>query len=1093
MLSRANSSAGTRLRRAKSSSSVHHKVHDIHTPAVDPRHAEMAAVEAYRRARKHDDSSSRTQSSSNPQKRQNKTSRRSEGSHFEDSRSGKRMGVSRPKGPSRSGSVKHSEVSLEPLSHTAALDHEETVITRPRRVVDTAPEPAIGLTRQDSLRHSTAASRSVRKAKSAYYEQPYMDEDTVHSTRTRYSMPYPDTPYRTAIERVQRCSDPGDPVTLPNPDARKPTPREMQTDETIKVAAWDAYLQDFHQRKVRVRKSFIAPIKKRLVKEVLPIDQVHYDASVPPFNFASESDDVFSPPLPEVEAANDLQVDRTRKTRTVSDSLKVKFKRLMGISKRVQSTLPAQHVEAQHLHFDPHPKCETTEATSNGYSLSLPTQAFSSPSTTQTRKSSSRSGHSDGDAATMKSRVTSWTNSTGGGTIRTSGQGAPLCSIDESGMLDQPGPESRHGSFLGRALRLPLRRNSRADLNRSSEDSQRLYDALQKQIQGPEENTIAGMETTINSQTVATECVLKEYLEPPYRGDIENKSAVEEQLTKVPPEATIRPVAPEVLHRDSFSSGPMEAPNRPPPKPPIRVTREASWMRSARRSLPSQTQKIKNEVSDASVSHKEQPDTVIPSQEQRASRLGRSQNRWQAALEDQSTYSPRAMDYHPDDDPYRLRSVSATPQDEYLPVAVRHTTCENALPSLQAPRSVIPNENARNQVISPSVYSRTSGHRSITPDGGLLKGQGTYITVTGREVKRYSLDSPAKSVRDECYIVKPSLEWKNWLNTELGGFGTNSASEELTLHGQDAYSDLNRTPDVLPATSGHLRQSAERLNSDDTIPYTDTDMSHGPMIRAPKTRRPVLGKRRSSIMNDRYPLIETGRESEAKARAGPVVFNKQSSSNLKNTRVTRAPSTEPSVMDKAVATTSLRPRVRERHSAAVLSTSYQRSKQTSPEEVVVAEEDHCSKRSKHKSALDLRAVYRSAHKTGNGTINVRRKPISVVLQEDHTLRKISEGPYAQPSPTNKENTAPSRSPSLIAVSKLTSEEDGSGASGQTYLTGSRGGHAWTSNSRPESGAFGGRGRESPGQRLADEFLSSRKGVAGPSSAADVEGSSPAFI
>lgn len=1092
MLSRANSGAGNRLRRAKSSSSVQQRSYEARTTTqINPKHAELAALEAYRRAYSQVESLPHPETSSKLNRRQSQMSSRSgrsEGSHFEESRNGNRIGAAgRSKGHSKSNSVNCAKTDAKRHVHTLAESGEETIATRSRRAINSDNVPSSALDRHCSLKSDGQPQHHIRKAKSAYYAQTSQDGETRISDLSRKSILYPDTPYRMALPPVTRGAEPAPCTISPLPSIRKPTPREMQVDEDIKVAAWDAYLQDFHQRKVRERKSFIAPIKKRLTKEQPPVITTQYDSSIPPFNSASEADDVFSSSPPPFQANQPLHVTKFPKSRSVSDSLKNKFMRLIGKSKRVQSSLPAQHVEAMHLHFDvsadkggilPQP----------GYTLSVP-PPHSSPRSethsTRTRKSSMKSALAPGDAASMTSRVTSWTNSTAAGTLRVSGKGECLSAIDETGMITEMDPEttkSRHSSLFGKTLRLPRRRASRAEIGRSSEDTQQLYDALRKQMEASEISIIPCMESTINSETVATDTVLKEYLPPKREG-------YKPDLNTVPAFQTIRPVQDEVITGSAPVVEATEPPDRPAPDPP-RATRKVSWLGNTRRSAPSQTFPQQSRPQDNEPSGL---NTIRPSQDQLTSRLKRSQNRWQSTLQEESPVGSRALRYSlNNENPYKLGSITTTPQIDYRPVAVKHDKSHGKSADQEAPRAKAAALDLRNQVISPSVYSRTTECRSTTPGGG-MEQHNTFITITGHEVKRYSLESPSKLVNEDSYVVKPSHEWRNWLSTELRDFDSTPMPDELSQTVSDYLGDLNHAPDAIFMDSNHRCKPAEGLNGGNVLPSSVENPVYAPTIKASKVRRPTLDSRPSSIMNERYPLIETGRESSSDrsiiTRNRHAASSKQPSSNPKVLSGRRIDTVSQADDTHSNSTGDMRPRVRERHSAAILGGSRPKISTTQQGSSGTADVDGRGRALKHKSALDLRAVCRNGRSLGASSINVRRKPISVLLQEDQTLRRISQGPYAQSSPINKENATPPIEPITSVRSEPTYEVDAK-IPPKCY---SRKSPARYSRIRPASGVVGAREKDSPGQRMVDEFLNSRNSIAGPSPGGETGGSSPAFI
>ena len=1030
MLARSNSSAGTRLRRAKSSSSVCHKAHEVQNPVIDYSHAGVAAVEAYRRAYKQDIASHQHQPCSKPQKRQDQISRRSEGCHFEESRNRRRMGLSRTQSSSRDATIKyptHPDTcrpsAIETRPANLDEDREEITVNRPRRAVDTntALPTYEG---SDAAQHALVVPRQVRRAKSAYLEQPCVDADPRLSSAAHRSMLYPDTPYRTAIESVDKEMNAPTATAISHTGSRKSTPREMQTDETIKVAAWDAYLQDFHQQKLRGRKSFIAPLKRPMTKDK-PMEHLQPDASIPPYNLANDVDDVFSSSrIPPADVVDVLTIEKLRKMRAVSDNLKSRFKRLIGKSKRVQSSLAPQSINSHIPQCDAAPEDYKMAVATTEYALSLPARSCSPYSTIRTRKSSSRSAHSTGDATTVRSHGTSWTNSTGTGTIRSSGQGGSLSCIDETRTINDPEVEVKttHESFLGRALHLPLRRRSRANLSRSSEDSRRLYEALRLQIQGPEGVAGAVVESGCNQTLVAvSDKTLDNCIQPILSDD----TRVSGPLT-VP---SIRSVQPDKPTDYKLSVVPREPPTEPPPQAPKGVIRESSWLHNARQRLPSQVLPGKTGQEESDKCRHVSDVAIVPSQEQMANRLGKSRGRWKSPLEDQAAVQSHAMRYMVDhENPYKLHSIKASPQDDYLPVAVRHGQPTRNAPSPEGPCVLLP-ISASDQIISPSVYSRHSDCRSTTPSGH-AENCGTFITVTGREVKRYSLDSPSKQAQ-EGHVINPSHEWKNWLNTELGDFDTTQYTDGLALADPPTL-DRSRTPDEVPTASEHRLVPAERLSRGNIMTASKTNLLQVPDIHAPKLRRPFLSTRQSSIMNDRYPLIRTGRaqssdcDLEHSSRPAPSEINVSGMSNVSDTSNASRPSTTKLRVTNnsscPITSTGSRPRVRERRSAAILGTSHQKSAQAAQNVSATATAG------KTKSALDLRAVYRHTSKIGTSAINIRRKPISVTLEEDPTLRQITEGPYFLDLPTNKENAVPPPSSTMSATKKGAENNGGSGTS-----------------------------------------------------------------
>lgn len=899
MLSRVNNDAGSRLRRAKSSSSTHQKFAGPPAILIDTGYAEVAAAEAFHRAYPQAPEAAR------PRRR---GSRRSEGSHFDNNRR----------------KVAH-RLSVVPAH---------------------APDPV------------SARSSNL-----------------------------PDTPYRSALEALNDSTLSDISESRISSTSRRQT-RDLQTDDDIKAAAWDAYLQGFQKKEIHEKKSFVDPIRRRFTKSPVPMPSIQFDNSVPPYNCASDSEDLYSTmpsiEIPPIQIPKPGASMKLRKKRAVSDSLKEKFKRLLGRPKRTQSQFPVQHVEAKNLHFDVYKTEEDSTSVGPEFSVSLPRSPFSSL----------------GACSNTKSRVTSWSNSTN------SAHGKRLPSIEESIATEQPSYVSKVSSpsLLGRKLRLPKRRSSQTGLFRTSDDNHSLYTALRKRIDGSKGSTNSKGFTN----AVVTPAILVEDSTAKQTNVLHAKSPV-----SAPTADTIRAVT-------SDEATP-EPPTRPAPSPPANVTRKSSWWSLAisknnhGSARGTKSLRMKNHFPSG---------PTAPSKEQIATRIEKTKNRWQSALEDHSPSVSQARDYCLKGvNPYRLGALEDRDVSNSLPGMAQHDVPAGPLAN-GADRHDI-----RHHVISPSVYSRASECRSASPDAGL---DGMFITITGREVKRYPLDSPPRPINTSTYVPKASHEWKAWLSKELEDLNMASAPEELNLSGKRC--SPCSTPDVLAGPGS------------------------GPAIQPPKARRPGLRSRSSSVMNERYPMIDTGRPPSR--TSGQKTNPSSAKSSGQRTASGSAPSESEntsSQSDRLTDTDQMIPparsKLREHQSTSALSNG--RSKLaaraarhnyvlTSTESDSAGREDTIKA---PKSALDLRATYRSNRSLEPADINIRRKPAASPMFEDHTLHKISEGPYAAETRSQKENATSSIDGMTIPPSYT-------------------------------------RTRTSPGQRMVDDFLNSRKGMGN---------SSPVFI
>jgi hypothetical protein len=242
------------------------------------------------------------------------------------------------------------------------------------------------------------------------------------------------------------------------------------------------------------------------------------------------------------------------------------------------------------------------------------------------------------------------------------------------------------------------------------------------------------------------------------------------------------------------------------------------------------------------------------------------------------------------------------------------------------------------------------------------------------------------------------------------------------------------------------------------------------MLQASKSR-PELRSRASSIMNERYPLIETGRPS---SRASGRRTNPSSTSSGQRSASDQSGA---SVVVVVVERTSSRASQRVDADRSTLSSSTLRERQSTS--VLAREKSSLATRAaRHgygptgkevdsagreepvkapKSALDLRVMYRNNRNLEASSLNIRRRAVAPTTFDD-TLRRISEGPYAAES---KENIVPSRPSGMI-----------DGITIPPFYTP-------TKDTTKSKGS-------SPGQRMVDDFLNSRK-------AQVVANSPPAFI
>jgi len=331
-----------------------------------------------------------------------------------------------------------------------------------------------------------------------------------------------------------------------------------------------------------------------------------------------------------------------------------------------------------------------------------------SGSADDTRKSSSQSTDTAINSQTDRSRVTSWADSTIAGTIRSMGNPKRLSSIDElpSRMSQASVPGHSRSAILGRALRFPTRKSSDINSGRTSEDTQELHDALRAQIQN--ENPWSRPSINVGMCEIEHRKVSKPAAE---MDRVRTTNVVGLQPTAHSP--TIRTVTPEATKGISTRA---------------------------------------NDNVDSEVHQTVGNGYLHRSAERRAKRQQRASNRWQETLTDESPVASRALNASNEYNPYRLGSLPTSPQTDYLPMAVRCAkTSHEELPIKTAGTS------SRMQTISPSVYSRKADAPLSTRSNSPMPNIGTIVTITGREIKRYSLESPDKRTA-RVYVNRPSQD-----------------------------------------------------------------------------------------------------------------------------------------------------------------------------------------------------------------------------------------------------------------------------------------------------------------------------------------------
>ena len=1099
MLSRSNSNAD-RIRRAKSTSSTHtassgpRPSHPPSDPFVTRQQAETAALEAYYRAQQQAPHALSEHRAVPPklERRRSRVSGHAEGGHFEEARLNRRKSASKrdenaAARPSRSRSVHLSDANNE-------SNNEEKVITRKRSVIPpnssapfnySLPSSSSRHARKSQFGHTDGSPiprhTSALKERRSILQistQPVARKDSGRDGSSRQSYDFGQETVPTIVTDTSNGAIP-----------------DTQTRQQEVALARDRCLQDFQQKKLRERKSFIlGPFQKKKSSTVPKSLSSVYDTSLPPFNcaedtlLASSSPPPTPPPPPPPEApAPNLTIQHGKKARNFSESLKGKFKKVFRRSSRMPSELPAQHVKGKHFYFPSssplstpgisNEKQEDPFTTYDGTYLQVPDRASDNTSGRY-----SATGNS-----TARSRVTSWTNSTAAGTWSTRPDDA---SADEHGRLTRSDSVStlrKATSFLGRPIKNKLRKQSKAEL-KSSEESAGLYSALQVHINSPKAtNPTASNEQGAEPRLSSALATL------PSQQRAEGSSSSQTQW----PAPTIRSVTPDAVASRSDPLSPVTevlSPNLAP-------------THSGERSKTDDEES--NPTPRGNLQRRPAIKAPTPSKEQIACRIERSKNRWQSPLDELSPTAPRvASKAAMEDNPYELRSLSRT---------IHHSIANNDLPHHAKVHE--PSPIAREDVLSPSVYSRGTDGATPAPETPSEQDQGgTMVTITGHEVRTYSI-SPKKPQPPVTGPARLSQEWRRWLSDEMNGWSGISAPQGLDFPSTDLVSTKSSAVGVVPPS-----RDADVEKSNDTTASSSPALDATPLEPNLNRRK---AKRGPSFMNDRYPMLDTGRQvsdktikhtsrisSCADSVPGSIMLGSEklgSPSDETPTGASRPSSvvTTGRVVSKHQSLATLRSTGRTSTTLAMA------AREVSGDKV----QDRCANNdlpnsngdanqeadpatkvsNKPKSAFDLRANYKT-------NVNARTKPLAVhrksdtnqniLIFEDNTIQNISAGPYASQAamPTapdaNKENTPPFEANGLPALSSsewlaagTNKKRDARKASAVHPAHRNRSSSKYSQSRAVTPGSPPAIGDNSPGQRLVTNWLDGKKS----------KESSPAFV
>jgi hypothetical protein len=450
MLARANSDAGTRLRRSKSATTVPKRPNSIAEPLdldTIKQQALAAATAAFARAQAQDAADRNAKRSSEVARSKSNASRKSltsQGSHFPPRDSSFRS-LQRPTTEQTRSAQRLSQTSTDnteqnteqfPPFYPTTAAHGSLSVPRhlSTRPSITFSENARPTSQPKSFRQSASSSitsQQIRKARSMYYAS---------SVQTGSPIARPPSKYLTTppVASISPASEPS-PVPLPSrtlrpsPLAGPRMPVTVGPDTTLDKVR-DEYLQGFQQKAVKHKPSmFLAPFKKRQDKGKDKGKRVTSETQ----SFSTAYQQTPDESTTDLPLSDFIPPQEIKEKRSFSGSLKSKIKKVFRRTSGKSSNLPVQHIDASRDYFHtahfspptakdglsiPPPNEETLKrirARTPSLEGAYPTFLRSGSRSNSTGSGqSNRSLHSEANATNVaSSRVTSWGTSTTADTL----------------------------------------------------------------------------------------------------------------------------------------------------------------------------------------------------------------------------------------------------------------------------------------------------------------------------------------------------------------------------------------------------------------------------------------------------------------------------------------------------------------------------------------------------------------------------------------------------------------------------------------------------------------------------------------------------
>ncbi|KAF2846115.1 hypothetical protein T440DRAFT_522044 [Plenodomus tracheiphilus IPT5] len=436
MLARASSDAGTRLRRSKSTSTVHRHpppISDLLDPHAAQQQALAAATAAFARAHSQDVTDRKSKRNSDMARSKSNASRKSltsQGSHFPPRESSFRCLQPQNTGQSTSTRLRSraTTVNIEQFSpfHPPTSTDESKSSSRPQ---SSHASTTFGETRprsqskaQQQGAPSSITSQQIRKARSMYYASSVQTGSPIARPPAQYLTP----PLRVGdLPQIETVSGMPPMRTLePSPLTGHRIPVIVAADETMDTAR-DKYLHSFQQKTVKHKPSMLlAPFKKRQDKSKDKSKRVTTGI----MSRSNSTQRTTDEPTADITLVEFNPPTEPKEKRSFSGSLKSRFKKVFRRTSNRSPNLPVQQIEASRDYFSstnlkvspiddmpdipsPHEDMlQRVRSRTPSYEILRPAFTRSGSRTSSNGSSrSNRSLHSETNATYIStSRVTSW-------------------------------------------------------------------------------------------------------------------------------------------------------------------------------------------------------------------------------------------------------------------------------------------------------------------------------------------------------------------------------------------------------------------------------------------------------------------------------------------------------------------------------------------------------------------------------------------------------------------------------------------------------------------------------------------------------------